>query len=301
MHTHFVNAGDSVHILLMMILAINTSKMKTIFLDTQSHIYITEKCDHIEQAAFIKISQSGNFTLVGSIYNLVEFAKSQNEEQSIALTAIFDKMPTLWGLDFYEIQMNELYQFIFKNYYNFNIQQTKKLKQFNELHDRCFNTPEDFVLTARKQIFEFEKTFSRSAKALDTLTRHGKLNTNTENAALYNGLIQKMDRIELSGRFFPVVNKRAIASDIVKNKKKLFFKENISAATEIHLSDYRSSNKNRFARNSDAIDLVSSVSIFPYVDIFVSNDGFLKNGLEYVKKQLSIKTKIYRKISEIPF
>lgn len=275
--------------------------MQTLFLDTQNHIYITEKCDPVENNSFNKYIQSNEITLIISLYTLVEFARSQSIEQAIKLADIFTKVNTLCSLDFYEIQINELYKFILKHFYNFLAEPVSTFLPINNIYGGAFKNPEDAILAARAQMQGFERTFQRSANALDQLTKNEKLSAAQQNEALFNNIIRKIEHIEQSGRFFPVTNKRAIASDIILKRKKQFLRENICAATEIYLSNYRASNKNRNAKSSDAIDLVTSVAVFPYVDIFISNDGFLKNGLEYVKKQTLLNTKIHRKVSDIKF
>ena len=59
-----------------------------------------------------------------------------------------------------------------------------------------------------------------------------------------------------------------------------------SFATDCHLSDYRTANPNRKARPADSKDLTMSIAAFPYVDTFVTDDGYLHNGLLYVKKMM---------------
>lgn len=273
--------------------------MKTIFFDTQTHIYITEKQDPIENAAFENLIAQNSFHLVCSFYNLVEFAKSQDTIQSIALASIFNRISTLWSLDFHAIQTDELYNFIMRHFYGFTTQPIKTLFSFHELYSGAFSSPEQVIIAARNEMPSFEKTFAQNAGALDILTKHGKLSDNLQKAALRTNIVQKMMRIENRNRIPPLWDSSNITNDIITNKRKLLLRENICMATEHHLSNFRSSNKHRIARNSDAIDLVTAVAIFPHVDIFITNDGFLKNGLEYVKKQTSIKTKIYKKLSDI--
>lgn len=67
---------------------------------------------------------------------------------------------------------------------------------------------------------------------------------------------------------------------------RILLRECPAFATGVHLSDYRCANPKRKARGSDSRDLKMSVPAYPSVSTFLTNDGFLHGGLQYVRTRL---------------
>jgi hypothetical protein len=70
-----------------------------------------------------------------------------------------------------------------------------------------------------------------------------------------------------------------------KNNWKDMFGACPSMNMENLISNFRSSDSSRKPKSSDLMDLTLACATFPYVDFFATEDGYLKEGLKYVKSK----------------
>jgi hypothetical protein len=83
----------------------------------------------------------------------------------------------------------------------------------------------------------------------------------------------------------------------IKSKQETAFRTGLAMRLDRPTSgaDYRTANAIRSARPSDSKDLTISAAVFPYVSMFVTDDGYLHNDLAYVKKMLpTLQTELRR-------
>uniref|UniRef100_UPI0040572FE3 hypothetical protein n=1 Tax=Candidatus Electronema sp. TaxID=2698783 RepID=UPI0040572FE3 len=285
--------------------------MRNIFLDNQSLIYIFENIDSPDAHYFSQLNKQREITVVLSLENLIEFSKSGTIEQAIELTqAVLTCVPK-WIDSFFDIQKQEIHKFIYSEYLKKISQEYNPYKNnFSELfHDEIISpldltiSPLDFVKAAfdpnQKNMFNLK--WEQHAGILTELQQHRKYNRITkeiEEITLRNVIVSRLPEKELYQLGFTHDDKLDLLRFCLKNKNN-FYKSCPSLNTERHLSCYRSLNPKRKPQLSDSIDLTMSIAVFPYVDVFITNDGFLYDGLKYVSKNVrSIQTEIFKRIYE---
>jgi len=278
-----------------------------IFLDNQSHIYIFEQTSSPDARHFNQLYEKYKINIVLSLDNLIEFSQSNMLEQAIELIqAILTRTPR-WIDSFFDIQKQEIRQFIYKEYLKKKIQIYNPYR--NNFSDFFYGkpiSPIDFVNVAfdPTQKEQFKHAHKEHAGVLAELQQHRKnkkIMERINDITLNNVIVSRLDQKELDQLGFTLHDKRDLVRFCLKNRKNLF-KACPSLNTEWHLSHYRSLNPKRKTRLSDSIDLTMSSAAFPYVDTFITNDGFLYDGLKYVSKNVpSIQTKLFRRICEYSF
>jgi len=256
---------------------------------------------------FSQLREEHKISIVLSLDNLIEFSQSSTVDQAVALTRSALSCSPKWIDTFIDIQKQEMRQFIFTKYMNKTVE---TYSPYQNKFTKFFNgkpvSPVDFVIAAFDplQKEKFKNKHEEHARVLGELKDHTKNNKFTKainDMALNNLIVSKLPQQELDLLGFTLNDKRDLVSFCLENRSFLY-KACPSLNTERHLSDYRSANPNRNPRLSDSIDLTMSSATFTYVDVFVTNDGFLHDGLQYVsKKAPSINTKLFRKIHEYKF
>ena len=277
--------------------------MKYIFLDNQIYIYMFERND-TEQLDKLQYLLSNNMRLVMSIETLIEFSQS-NFDQAIKLTENVINLNPLWIETFANIQRMELSQFIDNNY-PLKIQSVEKQifhKDFTSLFDSKNITPLDFVNEACKnhksKLDETNKNHQSILKQLLTYPNNQLYNKITDNNTLNNKICKLLPQDKLNELKFTLEDKRALVKYCIDNKK-LLYKDCPSIQCEHYLAKYRTTNKSRKPKLSDSKDYTISIASFPYVDYFITKDGFLFDGLKYVKKHIpKNNTEIYKSLNEI--
>lgn len=274
----------------------------TLFLDTQALIYALEKEDR-PWIDFLNERIAAGFRLVLSEETLHEFAKSGTLEAALELTRRAVALRPLWIRNFADLQIEEILFFstsardkraqrptpVF-------VDDFSSVSQLTEKHKL---NPEQFVKFAfdPRALDGLEKLAQHHADVLNYLSRAvaGGRFTKEVNAQAELGKLQAL--LSRGTDLVPALagsDLEAALKFCLKHHRWLL-RECPAYATEYHLSNYRTSNPNRRARISDSTDLLLSISTFPYVSTFVTNDGFLHGGLVYVKKNLPhVKTELLR-------
>lgn len=277
--------------------------MQNIFLDNQCHIYIFENTDSPDARHFNQLYEKKQINIVLSLENLLEFSQSDTLEQAIKLTQTVLTYSPKWIDSFPDIQKQEIRQFIYKEYLKKEIQKyTPHLNNFSDFFKGVAISPLDFVGRAfePRERKDFENVYTKHANILSELQQHTKnkeVTKEIDDITLYSAIASRLSQQELNHLGFTLQDKRDLVRFCLTNRKNLF-KQCPSLNTERHLSKYRSVNPKRKSKKSDSIDLTMSVAAYPYVDIFITNDGFLYDGLKYVSKNTpSIQTKIFRRIN----
>lgn len=285
--------------------------MKLLYLDNNALIYLFERCNRDDLAAYEILTQNQGVRPVVSLNNLIEICQSPSKEQALSLATYIDAMNVLW-LDWYiDVQVSELEVFLSEFYFNSKAESYCPVRNtLSQLFYDGAKTP-PLGLTAMafvectygsQHVNEFKKKHSEHAAVLKQNQVHrkqGDFTDNVETIALNNYLVSRIRQHSPQYQKLSLTEKRDVIKFCLENKN-IMYEHCPSIAAEFYLSDYRSSNVNRSPRNSDSEDLLFACVALPYVDYLVTNDGFLKAGLEYAKKKLSnSKCSIYRKVSEI--
>lgn len=278
--------------------------MCNIFLDNQAHIYIFENIDSCDWHHFNQLHDNKKINIVLSLDNLIEFSQSNTLEQAVKLTQAVMNCSPKWIDSFLDIQKQEIRQYIFNHYLKKKVQGYNPYKNyFTDFFRAEPVSPIDFITFAfnGEQKNNFQVKYKEHTDVLTELQTYEKnkiFTTQIEKIALNNVIASRLYQKELDQLGFNLNDKRDLISFCLNNSKKLY-EACPSLNTERHLTKYRRSDPKRKSKLSDTMDLTMSTAAFPYVDVFITNDRFLYNGLEYVSKKIkSIKTKFFKRIYE---
>lgn len=278
--------------------------MKTIFLDNQQYIHIFEKKTNTYVDHFNKIAASNKFTLIANLDNLVEFSASISIEDAYQLSSAFHKIQTKWLKPFYDIQQDELEIFIKTHTTN----ETKPVSyspivSFSELIENNQITIESLIKQASSptEKIAFREKFEEHKDVLHQLKENGPLTSEQFLSSIANYFALRIYNLHKNGKLkgFNYLQLSNLCTYLVENHKRVY-KECLSIGSENHLSDIRAKDKTRVTKASDSIDYTSSIAAIPYVDIFVTNDGFLFECLKYVKNKMKLHTTIVKNIMDVP-
>lgn len=277
--------------------------MKTIFLDNQQYIQIFEKKTDKYLEHFNKITASNKFTLIASLDNLVEFSASISVEDAYQLSSPFYKIQTKWLKSFYDIQQDELEIFIKTHTINEKITVPySPFVDFSDLFDNKKITIESFIKQASSPMekIAFKEKFEEHKDVLYQLQKNGPLTTEQLRLSIKNYFQRRLYDLYKNGKLkeFNCLQLPDLCAYLVENYK-IVYKECLSIGSENHISDIRAKDKSRVTKASDSIDYTSSIAATPYVDILVTNDGFLFECLKYVKNKMKLQTTIVRNIMDV--
>jgi hypothetical protein len=277
--------------------------MQTVFLDTQILIYALEHNRADAQELVEQVIGKTGRRLVASEETLYEFSQSGSAEAAANLTRALLDLNPVWLRSFADIQADEAINFVNCAPLQPDIPRPQAIletfAEASELAGKHFIDPIGFVAIARdgRAQQSLADNHALHAKVLDeltALTQRGELTSEKALIAFTN----KVNRLLTRGsERSPAVRRSQLAAALAfcRKHRRRFMRECHSFSVEHHLSDFRTANPNRSARLSDSTDLTLSSAAFPYVDLFITDDGYLHNGLTFVKKKLPfITTELFR-------
>lgn len=251
-----------------------------------------------------KISEI-DLTIIGSYTNLIEFSKSPKAEQVESLTRNLMKLKPSWIDDFETIQKIELRNFLSCKF-NFIENQNKRiiypsfaqLLSSNSSEFFLGSTPLDFIKTSAKaeEISAFNEKRIESAQILNYLST-SEVKRKTKDTEIKIKMLTNYfkPRLPITER-----NTKSEEDELINfclNNINSIYKACPAIHAETLLSEYRTSNAKRKAKESDLDDLFFSIPALAYCDAIITNDGFLFSGLESVSKKLyNNACKIYKDI-----
>ena len=252
---------------------------------------------------FIDARIAEGYRLVMAEEHLYEFGQSRALESALDLVQQSIARHPLWVRSFIDIEADEVCRFArdamtgsASSPVRPFLERFEDISQISEKHQL---DPVAFVRFAfdRRTVNELQDIGTKHASVLNELSQsvaNGEFTKEHNHQAL---------RVALRGRLSrgsPLVEPLPAAD--VDNAVKFCFQHHKrlmaacpAYATEHHLADYRTSSAKRRARRSDSMDLRLAVGPFPYVTTFLTNDGYLNDGLAYVKRrQPTIATELLR-------
>lgn len=271
----------------------NTPALKLLYADTNSLIYAYEQQMPDWKAMFDEHFSDG-YRLALTEENLLEFAKSHTPKAAVTLAQRVVDLSPVWLRSFIDIQSDEVRSFVELPGKSESIPTPQfyrsTFEAVSQIGERQKLGPIQFVelLSSEKAKSMVQEIHQTSANNLDVLkhaTKSGALTKGHLDLAFRNAISRRLGRgSDLTAPLTDLSLEKAVKS-CVKHQKWLL-RECPSLGAEHHLANYRSLNPNRMARVSDAVDLTTAVAALPYVSAFITNDGFLLSGLEYVKKKM---------------
>jgi hypothetical protein len=284
--------------------------MKLLYLDNNALIYLFERCNRDDLAVYETLTNKQELRPVVSLNNLLEICQSPSKAQALSLATYIDAMNVLWLEWYLDVQRSELTVFLASSYFNCKVESYSPIcKSLSQLfYDGGTTLPLGLTATSfvestygSQHVNEFAKKHTEHAAVLKLNQIHrarGDFTEMVETRTLNNYLVFRIPDLSPGRTKLSLLERRDIIKFCLKNRSTMY-KLCPSIAAEFRLSDYRSSNVNRKPRRSDSEDLLFACVALPYVDYLVTNDGYLKAGLCYVKKLGGLTCNIYRKVSEI--
>lgn len=267
--------------------------MKKVFLDNNTYINAFEKKNEPACSKVAEILSQSDVELVLSEELLVEFAQTDNQLAAEHLLNSALQNKCIWIESFVQIQQREVGNYVRSTLLKVDV---LPIRPFAERYDLLSEDshplvqPLDFlracmVAEQQKEMAESHRLHADYLRELQLAKKQGRFTPEKEKQALFSLICS---RIPLE-----VVRQAELMSfsfeDIVEHcmrSQKAMYRACPSMNSERYLSDYRASDHTRITRPSDSKDLTMSVAVLPYVDVFVSGDGYLYEGLQYVIKRV---------------
>ena len=279
-----------------------TSIHRTLYADTQALIYAFRNNDAAWRD-FIERHLDAGYRLVLTEEHLLEFSQWHSLDEARSLIRALLALAPVWFRSFADIQADEVHAFVA---FALHRQARPHLTVFRETYESASRIGDRLDLNPEQVVTLFSSPVGRDAlrklrqqhadvlNELKRATASQQLTRPHLDVAYQNAVTARLAR---GSDLFGALSGGALADAVqfcVKKRKQLM-RECMSFAAEDHLSNHRASNPRRIARLSDSVDLTASVAAFPYVDIFLTNDGFLHSGLQYVKTRMpSLATTLHR-------
>jgi hypothetical protein len=268
----------------------NSYSSHTLFADTNALMYAfaTKQPDWLK---FIESAAASGHRFVIAEEILREFAGSQRLDAALHLTRSVVNLNPLWIRSFADIQSDEICHFAGAKIDGRPVLPTKvfveNFYEISQLSDENIKTPEEYVKSESEKAMREVRTqlAQEHANALDILkTPAAKKQINEDQAQRWILHAHLARGSNLTPPFQGEALAAALSFCVDQHTELL--KACPSYATELHLADFRASDPRRKARPSDSNDYLMSIAAFPYVSIFLTNDGFLHKGLKYVQRHL---------------
>lgn len=275
--------------------------VKRLLLDNNSCINAFEKKLEPSLSALSEALAQPGVELVLSEELLVEFAQSDSPSKAEHLLSSALQHKCVWLQSFADIQRQEVGNFVLSSLLK---REALPVQAFSERYDLLPEgnpvcQPIDFLRAlmdpaAREQMAAGHKEHADILNRLQVATDQGaftpEVNDKVMRSLLPHRLSEEVtEQTAMAGHSF-----EDVVAHCLKNMKAMY-KACPSMYAEKLLSDFRASDPTRSTRPSDSIDLTLSVAAFPYVDEFWSGDGYLYEGLQYVKRRaMTINTTIKR-------
>jgi hypothetical protein len=254
---------------------------RTVYLDTNVMISTFEGNDSFLVDRVTSLLDDPNACLVLSMENLVEFSQSRNRGAAIDLVRIATSYPHVWIRPFDELHRETLANFARVNFFK---TPALNFSPFFSSFQNFFEDP-NIAMTPETYV-----EFSYGSHSLRDLRLKQKE---------YAIVVAELQKESTKRLFTKAVDDRMMlklfkdflgkeldlaAEYCLKNIVKTY-RSCPSLNCERHLSTFQTSSVKRKPTASDSVDLVSSIAAFPFVDMFISFDGYLINGLRYVQKK----------------
>ena len=239
---------------------------------------------------------AAGYRLVLTEEHLDEFARSATLDAALALTRQAVQRRPLWLRSFADLKTDEVCRFAAGLRDRDAslppvvalVEEFETVSQIGERHQL---DPEAFVRfaalpTAREGMAALLQEHAKGLNFLTAAEASGQLSKEARERSVRESLRRLLTRGGPSSSPAAAADELEMTvKQCVKHQRRLL-RECPVFATELHLSDYRCSNPRRKARESDSRDLTMAVAAFPNVSTFVTNDGFLHGGLQYVQRRL---------------
>jgi len=257
-----------------------------------------------EHEAVEALVDNKEINLCLSMWNLVEPVMRNDTDYINRVSEIIEMLSPLWLTERLAIQKMELRHFVYANYFNYENDQRPENIVFNELLSQSvYSLGAEFVRigeTAQqfmedlsenpRDIRTLEQSFMATLDALNTL----------QDAQRQGGLTREQKEqvwMEWLRLFMPERNPdndRMTTNEINEiieacmNQRDLICTTCPAIAIEDAFCDYRIINPDRNPRLGDAPDLAHFVVSMAYCDIFLTNDGYLHEGANFIEGRLQI-------------
>lgn len=236
-----------------------------------------------------------------SMWNLVEPAMRRDTDYINSVSEIIEMLSPLWLAERMAIQKMELRHFVYTNYFDYENDQRPENIVFSELLSQSvYSLGAEFVRigeTAQKFMEDLsenpeyirilEESFMATPDALNTLRepqRQGGLTQDQNEQAWMEWLRLLMPKRNPNhGR----LNTNEFIEKCMRQRE-LICTTCPAIAIEDAFCEYRIINPDRNPRLGDAPDLAHFVVSMAYCDIFLTNDGYLYEGANFIECKLQI-------------
>jgi hypothetical protein len=252
---------------------------RTIYFDANVMISAFEGDDSVLTDRVVSLLDDPGSVLVLSMSNLLEFSQTDKRSDALDLVRIATSYPHYWIRPFEELHQETIANFARVNYFG------SPAVEFSPFFLSFQNFFKDSKIAISPEAFVEFSHGSRSLRELqENQIQHAsvlaELQKNSTKKLFTKALVED---ITLKGIQNFLGSELELASEYCLRNASKMYKACPSLNCERHLSTFRASNPRRKPRASDSIDLISSIAAFPFVDMFVSFDGYLVSGLRYVK------------------
>lgn len=270
--------------------------MKTVYFDTCNLIYFFSD-DQTAQEITVFLEKN-DFRLILSGWHAVDLAAfAKNKSNSLDIAKRLDEIEPLYIFDTLMLKRWELQNFIDETYYNRNIEKISVFASCLCQLDNEWNKGDaEIGLTfARLVMQQFNQPILKTAiingtNALNEITKNkNKITEEIEQKTFEIYIGNFVQELRLTAE-----EKRAILHYCIKKKRSLL-KSCPIFFVEDKLQEFRTSDMRRNAKQQDTGDLQHQMAALTYCDYFITNDGYVFRGADYVKKHFNtIATVTYR-------
>jgi hypothetical protein len=286
--------------------------MKLLYLDNNALIYLFENRDSRNTAAYEELRKNAH-RLAFSMTTIIEVCQSPSQEQAMALAASIDDADACWLDSYLDVQCAEFHAFLARCFFKQKqvVAYTPVRAHLGDLFPRLDDAQRATIsaswlvqhMLRNDEAAKFGVRHEQHASVLTELQENiarGALTPMVDTIPLNNYLVSRLPERSPEGDPLSTDDKRAIIAFSLKSRDALF-RQCPSVAAEYHLSDYRTAKPDRVPKRSDSQDLMFSCVALPYVDYLVTNDRYLKRGLDSVAVRLQgIQCRVYRQLWEVP-
>lgn len=255
-----------------------------------------------EHEAVEALVENEEVSLCLSMWNLVEPAMRRDIDYINRVSEIIEMLSPLWLAERLAIQKMELSHFVYTNYFNYENDQRPENIVFNELLSqsvcslgvefvRIGDTAQQFMEDLSenpRNIRILEQSFMATPDALNTLheaQRQGGLTQEQQEQAWMEWLRLFMPERNPENDLLTTNEINEIIGEFV-NQRYLICTTCPAIAIEDAFCEYRVIDPGRNPRLGDAPDLAHFVVSVAYCDIFLTNDGYLHEGANFIGGRL---------------
>jgi hypothetical protein len=243
---------------------------------------------------------------------IIEVCQSHSQDQALALATYIDDADACW-LDWYlDVQRAEFQTFLARSFFK-----EKQVVAYTPVRARLgdlfagLDDAQRATISAswlvqqmwrNNEAMKFGERHEQHAAVVAELqdnVARGAVTSMVDMIALNNYLVFRLPERPPDGKPLSIDDKREMIAFSLRNRN-ILFQQCPSIAAEYYLSDYRTANPDRVPKRSDSQDLMFSCVALPYVHYLVTNDRYLRTGLEHVAAKLDgIHCQVYRHLWEV--